>query len=363
MTLERRYLWIAVGIVVAVVVLMLVAPKVRDEFAPEPVSALVAVQVEGSDLAEVGRIEVTAGQRFTLHAVVVAEDRKGDPFYYTEAARLRVDGTDVDPSQLRPWNRSGEIAVLWFTLEGYRPFTEVASLEELERFRFEVAFRPDWGRGWTAAGTIEPRNHSLARSFEGSPPIEFGTARYHVRIEKYFRAGDPAPLARFRSAGWSEEGWDDGDPTMVVAKLGDGLERVSTVFGLPQLEPAEEASGQLLAPLVDLYRQELGFTRLLVLSGFLQDRQLTLPGLDWQSVDLEQAVEWGSLGRGDLLRSGERVVVLYEDRGELGRLDYEDSCFDFFESAAIRRLGDVFAGGGVLDWADLDAARQGGEER
>ena len=57
------------------------------------------------------------------------------------------------------------------------------------------------------------------------------------------------------------------------------------------------------------------------------------------------------------------MVVLYEDRGELGRLDYEDSCFDFFESAAVRRLGDVFAGGGVLDWADLDAPHQEGEGR
>jgi hypothetical protein len=48
--------------------------------------------------------------------------------------------------------------------------------------------------------------------------------------------------------------------------------------------------------------------------------------------------------RGDLLRVGARVVVIYADRGQQSVLDYEDLCFDFAAGAIVRALGDVFSG-------------------
>ena len=61
---------------------------------------------------------------------------------------------------------------------------------------------------------------------------------------------------------------------------------------------------------------------------------------------------WGGEGMasGDLLRAGERLVVLYEDRGTFGVLDAADLCFDFFKGAAVRRLDEVFSGDGLLEW-------------
>ena len=104
-----------------------------------------------------------------------------------------------------------------------------------------------------------------------------------------------------------------------------------------------------------LYARGLGFSRLLVLNRLLADHELTLPEVRWTKVEVPQGPEWATVGTGDLLRSGERVVVLFEDRGVSGRLDYEDLCFDFVENAAVRPLGDVFKSGGVVGWADLSA--------
>ncbi len=98
------------------------------------------------------------------------------------------------------------------------------------------------------------------------------------------------------------------------------------------------------------------FTRLLVLGGLLEDRGLRWQDLTWEPVEPALEPELGAIGPGDFLRSGERVVVFWKDAGVEGRLDYDDLCFDLAESAAARRLGEIFTGGGVLDWSHLDSA-------
>ena len=356
MTAERRYLWFASLVVALVAVGLFLVPRLREELAPEPSSALVAVELAGSGVAEVGRIRLESGQRFTLHAVLVAADKQGEPVYYSRAPALRVGGELVDPKRLRVWNRSGEIAVLWFTVEGFRPFMRVDDLEQLESFRFEESFRPEWGRGWTASGSVTPRNHALSRGFEDDQEVPFGTARYHVRIEKYFRAGDPAPSGSLPLAG-RRRGFrrcgrtDTGRGDLAARPASVSVES----FGTPQLEPAEASPASVLRELSGWYEEGLSFSRLLVFGGLLEDRRRVLSELEWASVDLELAPSWGEIGSGDLLRSGERLVLLYRDAGVEGVLDYEDLCFDLAESAAVRRLNEVFSGGGVLDWADLSA--------
>lgn len=352
---ERRYLWVACGAVVLVALSLFLLPRLREEFAPEPRSALVAVEIEGSGVGEVGRVRIDSGQRFALRAVLVAMDRQGEPVYYTEAPALRIRGEEVDPSRCRAWDRAGEMAVLWFTVEGFRPFMELETVEELDDFRWEESFRPEWGRGWTISGSVAPRNSALARGFEAGQEIPFGTARYHVRIERYFRRGDPVPLARYRSPGAGQVSEGEEGPTSVVATLSGALRRVSAVFGLSHLEPAAGARPGLLSQLTRWYGDGLAFSRLLVLDGLLEDRHLTWSQLRWSSVDLALKPPWQAIGSGDLLRSGGRIVVLYADRGEEGRLDYDDLCFDLAESAAVRRLGEIFTGGGVLEWSDLDS--------
>lgn len=344
------------AVVVVAIATVLLVPRVREELAPEPQRALVAVSTPGSPVARVGRVELAADDEFTLHAVLVAVGRDGEPIYYTEAEQLEIDGARVASDRIRRWDRDGHIAVLWFTLEGYRPFVEIESPEQLEGYRYEAVFRPQWGRGWTIAGSVTPSNHSLARGVDPEVELPFGTARYQVRIERYRQRGDPAPVARYSSPGAERVLEGSPEPTLVVRSLAGGLARPSAAFGLPHLEPAATLERSAVRRLTDWYRREIAFSRLLVLGRMLADRGLAWSDLGWEPIDLAERPSFEPAGVGDLLRSGERIVVIYRDRGEAGRLDYDDLCFDFVENAAIRPLREVFVGGGVLEWADLEAA-------
>lgn len=344
--------------VASTVLLFLAVPGVRRELAPRLISALVAIQVENEALAEVGPVEIDAGQAFTIHAVLVAENRKGETIYYTEAPALLIDGVRVAPDRLQRW-AGREMRILWFTVEGFRPFLEPSSLQDVETFQWQESFRPDWGRGWVAVGSVSPSNDNLARTSEVGAELPFGTARYHVRIEEYRHSGDSTPIARYRSPGAAELVDNPASLGGVVSRLPGGLASVSEVFGMVHFETGAESSPELLQEFRTLYARGLGFSRLLVLNRVLADHDLTLPEVRWTTVEIQEGHEWARVGTGDLLRSGERVVVLFEDRGVPGRLDYQDLCFDFFENAAVRPLGEVFKSGGVVGWADLSAVGVG----
>ena len=72
-------------------------------------------------------------------------------------------------------------------------------------------------------------------------------------------------------------------------------------------------------------------------------------------VDLAGGPRWGPTGvsPGDLLRVGERIVVLVEDLGTPEQLDYSDLCFDYFRGAKIKPLREVFVGEGLVEWVAL----------
>jgi hypothetical protein len=113
---------------------------------------------------------------------------------------------------------------------------------------------------------------------------------------------------------------------------------------------------------VDLYRDGLAFSRPLVLRDLLDQSQTTYEELTWRAVELGVDEGWGEAGagRGDLLRVGNRWVVAVEDRAVLGVLDREDLCFDFDKGFRLRRIGEVFTGDGLIEWARLRPVPSGG---
>ena len=87
----------------------------------------------------------------------------------------------------------------------------------------------------------------------------------------------------------------------------------------------------------------------------LADAGTEWENLDWREIDLEDGPEWSpgsGVEPGALLRVGERVVVLFENRGD-PRLDYEDLCFDYDEGAEVEPLRRVFSGQGLVELAAL----------
>lgn len=341
----------------------------------EPVDAVVAVQVEGEDVARVGDRQLPAGTEFDL--VVAVRARRGDDeVYFTEAEALEVDGRRLEAEELRRWPEQRRARVRWFTIEGTPPFIDWSERGRLPRY--EPAFRPEWGAGWTVPGDVRPRNDNLAYGVDRLGSASFGTARYHARVEVYASGNNLTPIGRYPSPAVADDGATvDPAASSVTAVLPSPLQTASSVYGLPQVEGLP-SDGELEARFKRMAGAGLLFSRNRVLRGVLAEAGRDWESIDWTPLDLAapeaEAAVWGDgVLAGDVLRVGSRVVFAFRDALEApaepeepeepdsdaaieikpGVVDYSDLCLDYSRGAAVRRLGDVFAGGGEVQWGRI----------
>ena len=303
-----------------------------------------------------GPVTLGLEQRFRLHAVLEARDRGDRPVYYTRAERLRfAGGEEVSADRLRIWDRS-PVRIRWFTVEGERPFVVLDAEAGIAAFTLRELVRSDWPLEWSVPGAIEPANDDHLEPDGALPPGLFGTQRYHVRVEIYRFEDDLIPRQVVRSWGVDDLRENhEAFPTVYRLTAG-GSAPTSRVFGLSQLELPADPSPELLAQVYELAQAGVAFSRSTALRGQIEGRGASLGELAWRAVDLPGGLSWqpGEAMAGDLLRVGDRMVVLYEDRGDPGILDYGDLCFDFTQGAVVRSLQDVFSGEGLtVEWASL----------
>lgn len=354
MTAERKILG-AVFVVAGVgFVAFMLWPQAVERFEPRLRQAWVAIEPEGSGVARVGPVELTAGTGFTLHAVLEGETRGGEAIYYTEAPALVMDGSPVPAEALRRWNRPQEVKVLWFTVEGALPFLDLATPEQMDRFTITEFLRLDWPRTWSVPGRIDPANDDALQRRLGEADLPFGTQRYHVRIELYPPGGALVPEARYKS--WDASKLPQESARFPAAQVGlpGALGPASRFFGLTGIEPPPEPPPELASRLSDLTRRRLAFSPVPLLGELLDAAGADFDTLSWERVDPDAGPAWGEEVRaGDVLRAGARWVILYQDQGKPGRLDRADLCFDFAGRATVRPLSTVFTGEGELELARL----------
>ena len=355
MTTELKPAWI-VGFVLGGLALFLVLMRTSEELRPELVTAHVAIQSDTADVARVGPVETATGTPFRLFAVVKATDWKGRQIFYTDAEALEVDGRLIEEDQVRAWDRREKVRVLWFTVEGAPPYSEVADFEALERSRYREVFQADWPQAWTVPGRIAPMVENYLPGHEDrAEPVRFGTQRFHVRIEVFGADSDLLPSKRLRSLGVSDlESGAEGFPTL-TAMLEWPLESVSRVFGLPQIEPAEGAGEEIVAALAERTKDGLVFSRVPLLRKWLAVLGVGWEDLGWHSIELTGEALWRP---GGVVRAGSKVAFTYLDRGVQGRLDRSDLCLDFDRGATVRPLDEVFVGEGLVEFASVEPQPQ-----
>lgn len=355
---QRNTLLIAAGLLVAVLAFLL-WPQVSERLEPSLDRAWVAIEVEGEGIARAGSAALAAGQPFRLHAVL--EGRDGAvPVYYTGAPRLEVGGEEVPPERLLRWDRARIARVRWFTVEGRTPYLEVASPEALAGFQFEELFRADWPAAWSVAGSVVPR-HGVQRAGPGGVVPDFGTQRFHVRIELFDREESLTPALRFRSPGAAEVLVSGSELPAVVASLPGAAGPASRAFGLTQLEPAAEVppevATEITTGIADLTARGFAFSRRELLAATVREAGADPAALEWRAVDVATGkLPWGTdVAPGDLLQSGKRTVILARDAGEPGVLDPADLALDFARGAKLLPLAAIFTGDGGLrlEWASL----------
>jgi hypothetical protein len=361
MTADQKRVAVIAGVLVAVIAGFLLLAPAREQVRPRPRAAHVAIEVEGEGVARTGgRVELTVGARFTLHAVLEAEDWRGRTLYYTEAKRLEIDGDDVSPDRLRRWGDGLTTArVLWFSVEGEQRYREVAMAEELSPPAFREVFRPDWPQAWSAPGSVRPSFAETELRVTGVPWPDLGTLRYHVRVELYGPESRIRPRERFSSTG--ADGLPEAAPgyaTVTVAAPGR-LSVPTRRLGLPQIEPlgdlTREAQGRLLA----WTESELAFSRIPLLRLHVKAAGSGWDQLAWRTVELDGSAEWGEPG--DLIQAGSRVVVAFEDRGVPDRLDGEDLALDYDRGGSLVPLKTIFPGEGLVERAALGPPASGNE--
>lgn len=358
MTPERRIIVTVIAASAAVLLVLLLWPRVQEGLAPDPVAAHVAILPEGHDAAVAGPVDLAAGTPFTLHAVLEARDRAGDPVYYTEAPALEIDGRRVPDEALQLWDRRQVVKLFWFSVEGFTPYLDLDRPEQLDRFHFTEFFRPEWPATWSVEGRLTPR-FSQALVQEGAEEVArpFGTQRYQVRIELFDDEEDVTPDERFISTGGNALPERAASFPTVYSALAGPAGPASLAFGLTQVEPPPGAGTELRGRLAELTERRVAFARTPLLRDVLDAAGVSRRELAWDSVDLSAGPSWGegagAVEQGDLVRAGARVVVLYEDRGTPGVLDRGDLGFDYQQGAAVRALSEVFSGEGRVELARI----------
>lgn len=350
----RKVLAIALVLAALAVLALLLWPRAARQLAPQPRQARVAIEVEGEGVARTGVVEIPAGTPFTLHAVLEAEARGGEPVYYTEASALEIDGERVPPEALRPWDRQGPVKMLWFTVEGAVPYLRVEEPGGFDRFRYTEFLRLGWPQTWAVPGRFDPANDDRLERQEGTVEPEFGTQRYQVRIELFGAEGELVPAARFVSPGGDAVEERPGAVTTAAVVLPGAAAEASRYFGLTHVDLAPAVREALLPRVARLTAGHLAYSQVPLLARLIETAGRRPDDLSRRRVDLEGQVPWGEeAGPGDLLRAGARWVVLYRDEGTPGRLDRGDLCFDFDRGAVIRPLEQVFTGAGEVELARL----------
>jgi len=351
MTEERssRAVWWIGGGLIALLLGLRFLPEVENPLEPEPKASFVALQADGEAVAADGEHRLDAGRSFRLFAVLEATDWRGRTVYFTEAPALRLGGETVPADLLRPWSGGRIARIRWFTIEGFAPYLEVATAADLDRFRLNENFHPEWGDGWSANGAIDPK---LAFLEPGSAlrPLPFGDQRFMVRVELFDDESALTPAARAASPGAEAHLAGALQATRAIAALPGRLATVSAAFGRTQIEATGPLATELQARISALEERELAFERTRLLAAHLAATGVAPAALAWTTVDLAAsgrawgAGEPGNVAEGDLVQAGARVALLFRDEGEVGRLDPADLAFDLWKGLRIRRLDQIFAG-------------------
>ncbi len=343
---RRLLLFIIVTGIVAVAALVLwFAPKAQEASTLRLARAWVGVEVGGGGLARTGTVRLVAGESFRLHAVVEAHrGGDGEAVYYSATPRVELDGQEVDALPVEELSVLGRVRLLWFSVENGLPFREMENGADLESFRYEQFFRPEWGSAWSIDGALDAYFDSWVENDVPAIERDFGTLRYQVWVETSLDEDALVPDQRVKSASLP-------DATRVEARLPEALGVPSAVFGLPGIVRGDgDWDAAALARLQGLHRDRLAFSRVTLLQELLHAGGVGWGDLNWQLTPLDGSVPWrdakvGMPAPGDLVRVADRWVVLLGDEtgvGEPGMLDGADLCLDFAAGASVRRLDQIF---------------------
>ena len=223
-------------------------------------------------------------------------DWSGDSVYYTDTQTLQIDGVEISTESLRKWDRDSNLRLLWFTVEGFKPYLALESNESLDDFHFEENFRPSWPRTWSIPGSLQGSADAALRQAPLGDVPRFGTQRYHLRIEFFGPKSEITPEQRIQSLGAAALPEAASSFATVVASLPGRLAEPSSLFGVTQIELGPGWGPDAAAEIESWSKMQVAFSKRTVIGSMLRAAGRSYEDLQWQDIDISSGVTWGESG-------------------------------------------------------------------
>lgn len=342
---ERRLLITVFLTLMALIFLPLLVHHIRQSRRPVPVEARIVTATGSDPQHRTGRRTVAAGDSVDVAlAVRIAQIGRQDR-WLAPVEELVIDGHGVSCETSETWVEDElGLRVFWFTVESANLGGRLTGDTAAERLRYRTFLAPEMGRGLRAERLPEPHNDDHLGT--GAPAVVegIGTIRLYARVELVESPSTVRPQYTLSTLGLDSLRSPSFPALHLAGDFADGIQPVvGELFRLPGFEPDGDTSegrnrvtvaelGATFNSLVDQRLVTSSWTTAAVAAAGrpgLDRAQLEVVSQiradDLQPVDGGAALEWNvDLRAGDLIRSGQRWLVLVSDDGN-GILDAADA--------------------------------------
>jgi len=326
------------ALLVVLITLPLLIEHMQEQRRPMITEARIVMATAADPIFRNGARRIDEQEKVEI-ALALRLSRSGaEDQWLAPVADLIIDGRNVEHIDSAAWPDEGRLVrVFWFSVEsailGGRLTVETAG----ERLRYRTYLAPEMGRGLRATSLPDIHNDDHIGESAGLVFETPGTVRLYARAEVVEKQKDIQPLSTASTLGF-EHILEPHFPTIFrTADLGEGVHETTGEFlGLPGFEPQDEPPGTWNDVTVAAFGRrftDLVSDRLAVSSWTLAAIAVTgEPVLDPDALTPlgeiassddrlqrhERALNWQSdVRRGDLMRSGDRWIVLLKDDGNL----------------------------------------------
>jgi len=324
------------AVLVALITLPLVIEHVREQRRPMITEARIVMATSEDPVFRTGARRITNLETVEIALALRLSGAGAEDRWLAPVVELVIDGRQVRHIESDDWPDEGRLVrAFWFSIESSIRGGRLTADDAGDRLRYRTYLAPEMGRGLRATGL--PVTHNDDHIGDGAEGVgeSSGTVRLYARAEVVENEKAIQPLSAATTLG-VEHLLDSQFPAVFrTADFGEGVsETAGELFGLPGFEPEDDPPGTWNEVTVAAFGRrftDLVADRIAVSSWTLAAVAVTgepvldpdtltplgeVTEADDQVTRRGRTLSWRTeIRRGDLLRSGDRWIVLLEDDG------------------------------------------------
>ncbi len=331
--------------IVVLIALPLLFGLIRERRRPVVVEARIVTASSTDPVFRDGPRRVPPGESVQAAIALRIHKTGGPDFWLAPVADLSIDGRDIEHIESGGWPDEGrELRVFWFSVESANLGGRLDSQRAADLLRYRTFLAPEMGRELLASRLPETHHDDHIGEESETGLSSAGTLRLYARIEVVEKAKDIQALQMVATLGLEDIDSPNFPTISRSFDFGGSIDPAAgELFRLPGFEASDEpegswnsvpvaATGHSFTDLVEsrLIVSSRTFTAVALTGSSTFDPADLTPRAEFSVGDEKylargRPLEWGSdVKIGDVVKSGERWVVLLADDGN-GILDPSDS--------------------------------------